>query len=289
MPEFKPGNSDDFRDKKSSRPERINERTVFAFIGLIGVVALFLGFLRLSQYIKSPFMPEVSLSDTSTFLSQAQIEQIDALKNKDTDSDGLSDYDELYFYHTSPYLSDSDSDGFSDKEEMDSGNDPNCPVGQTCVSYGTDTNTGLADTNAVVNSSLSDTNSSLLTGDVTAAALRETLKNAGVPQSILEGTSDEELLEVYNQTLQETQSTNINASNTNAVSLSNTDTSLDTNSSVANNQEVTDVLKDLSAAEIRQFLLDNGLTESDLSGVDDATLQAIFLKALEEQSTATTE
>jgi hypothetical protein len=283
MPEFKPRNSEVFPDNKRARPERINERTAFIFVGLIGIVALFLGFLRLTQYIKSPFLPEVSLSNTSVFLSQAQLEQIDALKNIDTDGDGLSDYDELYFYHTSPYLSDSDSDGISDKQEMEGGTDPNCPAGETCVSYGSNSNT-------TVNAEASDTNSSLLSGEVTAAALRETLKNAGVPQNILDGTSDADLLEVYNQTLQETQAGNTNASNTNTVSLANTNISLATDASAnvnANNQEVADVLKSLTPAEIRQFLLENGLTESDLSGVDDATLQAIFLKALEEQSTTT--
>lgn len=291
MSEFKPGNSEDFQAKKNVPPEKINEKRAFIFIGLIGIVALFLGFLRLSQYIKSPFAPEIIPSNTSTLLSQAQVAQIDTLKNKDTDGDGLSDYDELYFYNTSPYLKDSDSDGISDKQEIDSATDPNCPAGQTCVSYGdTNTNASLVNTNASTNNSVSNTNSPLLSGNATADALRETLKNAGVPQNILDGTSDADLLDVYNQTIQETQTTNTNASNTNTLSILNTNTSSNTDSSAnvnANNQEVADVLKSLTPAEVRQFLLDNGLTESDLSGVDDATLQAIFLKALEEQGAAT--
>src|SRR3989338_4602783 len=54
------------------------------------------------------------------------------LKTKDTDSDGLSDYDELNVYGTSPYLKDSDGDSYSDKIEIDSNNDPNCPKGTEC-------------------------------------------------------------------------------------------------------------------------------------------------------------
>lgn len=54
------------------------------------------------------------------------------LRTKDTDKDGLNDYDELNVHGTSPYIEDSDSDGYSDSQELKSGNDPNCPVGQTC-------------------------------------------------------------------------------------------------------------------------------------------------------------
>ncbi|MBI4435328.1 hypothetical protein HY630_01520 [Candidatus Uhrbacteria bacterium] len=53
-------------------------------------------------------------------------------KTKDTDQDGLVDYDELYVYKTSPYIADSDSDGFDDKQEIYSGNNPNCPTGKNC-------------------------------------------------------------------------------------------------------------------------------------------------------------
>ncbi|MFA6107032.1 MAG: hypothetical protein WC745_05190 [Patescibacteria group bacterium] len=57
---------------------------------------------------------------------------IEALKGKDTDKDGLNDYDELYVHKTSAYLEDSDSDGISDKKEIDANKDPNCPEGKEC-------------------------------------------------------------------------------------------------------------------------------------------------------------
>jgi len=53
-------------------------------------------------------------------------------QNKDTDEDGLSDWDELNIYKTSPYLEDSDGDGVNDKEEIDKEEDPNCPQGTDC-------------------------------------------------------------------------------------------------------------------------------------------------------------
>lgn len=55
------------------------------------------------------------------------------LKKIDTDGDGISDWDELFVYGTSPYLEDTDGDGLSDYEEIFSyRTDPNCPEGQNC-------------------------------------------------------------------------------------------------------------------------------------------------------------
>jgi len=49
----------------------------------------------------------------------------DQLKNQDSDKDGLSDYDELYIYHTDPYNPDTDGDGYTDGYEVANGYDPN--------------------------------------------------------------------------------------------------------------------------------------------------------------------
>ena len=57
---------------------------------------------------------------------------IEDLKTKDTDQDGLNNYQEIYQYHTSIFLPDTDSDGFTDFEEVTSGNDPLCPTSQYC-------------------------------------------------------------------------------------------------------------------------------------------------------------
>lgn len=43
----------------------------------------------------------------------------------DSDSDGLSDWTELYVTYTNPFLADTDNDGHSDKNEYDSKTDPN--------------------------------------------------------------------------------------------------------------------------------------------------------------------
>ena len=45
--------------------------------------------------------------------------------NQDSDSDGLSDSDEISIYHTNPAKFDTDTDGYSDGEEIRFGFDPN--------------------------------------------------------------------------------------------------------------------------------------------------------------------
>lgn len=43
----------------------------------------------------------------------------------DSDSDGLSDWEELFVYYTNPVMTDTDNDGFSDGYEVEQGWDPN--------------------------------------------------------------------------------------------------------------------------------------------------------------------
>ncbi|NPE08811.1 MAG: hypothetical protein GNW80_11065 [Asgard group archaeon] len=47
--------------------------------------------------------------------------------NADTDFDTLTDWEELMKYYTNPFLEDSDQDGFSDRSEIESGTNPNDP------------------------------------------------------------------------------------------------------------------------------------------------------------------
>lgn len=111
---------------------------------------------------------------------------------KDTDKDGLSDYDELNVYNTSAYLEDSDSDGYSDKQEIDSQNDPNCPFGVQCHSEPIP-----ADQNPIRTKSVdpSDAMKNLSEVDV----LRRTLVEAGMDQEVLDQISDEVLLDTYKE------------------------------------------------------------------------------------------
>ena len=289
-------NSLNLSKEKEPESKILSSKKVFSVVFIVCLAAIILGFFRLGSLIKSPFAPSSNSSNLNLdLLNTSQIATLAELQNKDTDSDGLSDYDELYVYNTSPYLADSDSDGFSDKEEIDSGNDPNCPAGEDCtgqtgtvnsnLNSNTNTNNSLSNTN----SSLSNTSSSLATGDISAAQLRETLKNAGAPEDVLNATDDATLMQFYQQALQE-QNTNLNI-NSQTVNLNTNSqtTNLNTNNAVNLNINASllnlESLQNLSASEIRDLLVASGVDSGTLSSLDDATLKAIFSQAISEIST----
>jgi hypothetical protein len=109
---------------------RSQEKLVIAAVAAIGLVTVVFGFMSLRRSIVAPFAGQ-GAGDYKT-PSQLQAEALEALKTVDTDSDQLSDYDELYIFRTNPYLDDTDSDGIIDSTEIAASSDPNCPQGQTC-------------------------------------------------------------------------------------------------------------------------------------------------------------
>lgn len=105
------------------------EKLALGAVILGGIAALIFGFPYISKSIRGP----LELKPRTIQTPQEQELAADTeLRTKDTDQDGLHDYDEIYVWRTSAYLPDTDSDGYSDKTEIDSGNDPNCPSGRTC-------------------------------------------------------------------------------------------------------------------------------------------------------------
>lgn len=248
-----------------NNPDQVRRRNLsFAAVAGMGVVALVLGFVQLSNSIRKPLqLPE----NRNSALSYEDIQSLGNLREKDTDKDGISDYDELYTYKTSPYLKDSDSDGIDDRTEIEGGADPNCPKGQTCGSV-------AGGTNGNVNAGGGNANAApgLGTSNISASALRETLKNAGVPQAQLDELDDATLLKLYGDVLAETPSpSNANASAGN-LNLSN----IPANAAVSQES-----LEKLTPAEIRQLLISAGVDSQLLNNIDDVTLRAIFLQAIE--------
>lgn len=55
------------------------------------------------------------------------INEIEQLKTSDADSDGLTDYEEIYIYHTEYKQKDTDMDGYEDGDEVRNSYDPNKP------------------------------------------------------------------------------------------------------------------------------------------------------------------
>lgn len=196
-------------------------------VAMITIVIIW--YVQLRQNIITPLYGNNTSNQNTAVLSQEQQTQSD-LRSKDTDGDGLNDWDELNLYKTSPYLADTDSDSFSDKQEIESGNDPTCPEGQSCVvsttpsstnsdssfesstlenllnqnSSGTQTQTN---TNA---SSTSTTNTSLSAEEKNAlrealgenaqpADLRKLLLQAGMEQKTLDSLTDEQIVTTFQE------------------------------------------------------------------------------------------
>lgn len=197
---------------------------------VVAVVAITtLWVIQLRRNIITPLYAG-SQNNQSVASNQLTQNEID-LRAKDTDSDGLNDWDELNLYKTSPYLSDTDSDTFPDKQEIDSGNDPTCPQGQNCASTSQITNTETDTTFS--NSSLENLLNSAVSGTATisptitpstetkqltaeekkalrdafgtspkASDLRQFLLQAGMNQKTLDGLSDEQIVATFNEMIQ---------------------------------------------------------------------------------------
>ena len=158
------------------------------------VVAL--GAWQIKDTIFSPFERHPS-GEGSALFDESQ--NIDELRRKDTDQDGLSDFDELYVHGTSPYLPDTDSDGISDSAEIAAGKDPNCPKGQDCYTQ----TASSGDESEAEESDLTDQEKASLIMDLDPGELREMLIQAGVPQETLDQLSDEELRNLVTEILGE--------------------------------------------------------------------------------------
>lgn len=266
-------------DKLQIRGGRFEKR-LFVFLIMIVVIAIPLTIWQFSSNLTDPFLVDntdnSSLENSSTDQltqtnSSSNIPILDNLRDRDTDKDGLSDYDELYNYKTSPYIQDSDSDSILDNIEVEQGTDPNCPTGNTCSrqeSSGNDTNN---------NTSTIITNSKNNLENLSIDQLRQIMIDAGAPEQDVYQIPEEDLLATYRQILEE-ENLSPGTGNTNDPLNLNLDGSEDT-SSIYSNLDY-DKLFNLNPTEIRQLLIEGGVPESDLSEVDDETLKEIYLESL---------
>lgn len=117
-------------NERQSRPMSKEQKIGFVFLLIFGILAVSLGTLQLRNTIYGPFV--FRLGKDARALNQ-NVDENTRLQQIDTDHDGINDYQELYFYETSPYLEDTDSDGVLDKAEIDKGTDPLCPEGTVCA------------------------------------------------------------------------------------------------------------------------------------------------------------
>jgi len=215
---------DDFSPEISPPPLDKNRKIAAGALGVFAFVIIIMWMVQLKSSINSPLNSKNSSADneaTECVGGSCDSNSDEALKAKDTDGDGLSDYDELYIYNTSPYLEDSDSDGFSDKQEIDNDKDPNCPTGRDCYSdplTSAETEVNMQDStldSLLEQYDYSETDESYLDSaesfdfeelfgsSMNADDLRQMLIQAGMDEEMLNQISDEELMASYAEILGE--------------------------------------------------------------------------------------
>lgn len=205
--------------------DKNNLKTKLIIFGIFTVAILAFWTMQMQASIKGPFQ----LGDEYSTLSKDNSNNIgdctgadclsDAeLREKDTDGDGLRDWEETNIYNTSPYLVDTDSDGISDREEIDAGTDPNCAEGSDC-SYVKEDQELYVDNNLegdLVSSNdenLDNPSDNIsvpkdeeklkeaLSGSMNLDDLRDLLLESGVDEKTVQSFSDEELRSLYQETL----------------------------------------------------------------------------------------
>lgn len=194
------------RSKKQLTRE---ERVAFGFIVACGVGAVVFGGLSFFSNVKKPFL--ISYSGPRYVTSaEKESEEVARQRITDTDDDGISDYDELNIFATSPYIADSDSDGRSDGAEITEGGDPNCALGKTCASselLQSGVTPGFLSTTAPDASQAASTNIPSLEQTVGALQqlpidqVRQLLISSGVDEASLSSLTDEQVMSLYLEAL----------------------------------------------------------------------------------------
>ncbi|TSC84676.1 MAG: Peptidoglycan-associated outer membrane protein [Parcubacteria group bacterium Gr01-1014_13] len=169
-------------------------------LSVFSVFAIGLGILQIRNTMYAPF----SLSKKIPPLIRDDINSTEALMYRDTDKDGLNDFDELYVYATSPYLADTDSDGLEDKAEVDKGSDPLCAEGQSCGEVGVSEDVLLgAPIIPSVTSTLGPEPSPEDINKILSdpAQVRKILLDSGLDKKIIDATSDADLMKMVKDIL----------------------------------------------------------------------------------------
>ncbi len=225
-------------------------KMVLGFLIVIGIITIILGFWRLNNYLKTPFIInyQTTVADLKERLTNIRSSTIS--KFTDTDHDGLTDYDELNIYKTSPYLEDSDSDG----DEIAQNKNPNCPEGQNCITYANLNN------NVNINGLLQ--NYPDLTGQENVAQIiRQSLLASGVSEQELAQVDDATLIQLYLETAQEEEGFQ-NANLSMPAGLTK------------------EQLANFNVEQIKQVLISNGVNEDDLKQLSDEQIMAAWQEVI---------
>ncbi len=138
---------------------------------------------------------------SKTKVSSSQNSQNQEVVKKDTDGDGLYDFEERLDYGTSQYLADTDGDGFLDKKEVEAGSDP---LNQTSTSYNKKAEGEKGQVLEKTFSNEDNKNIQESEKQVSADEIRQLLINqGGLSKEVVDNFDDKTLKSLYNETKQE--------------------------------------------------------------------------------------
>ncbi|MFA5062314.1 MAG: hypothetical protein WC526_04165 [Patescibacteria group bacterium] len=194
-------------DELNSRPGLTKTQKMgFVLLLIFAIFAVGLGALQIRNSMYGP----LALNKEVPPIDSGVVNNIDTLKYRDTDHDGLSDFDEIFIYGTSPYLADTDSDGIPDGVEIAKGSSPLCnEKTKICVNGGSEAvplSGGSPSTTAEVISQMQEPDSSasidaLSQALTDPAQVRQMLLSAGVEKKVLDSTSDADLMVMVQEIL----------------------------------------------------------------------------------------
>jgi len=261
------------QEKSFDEHQAMKKRQNIALIlvGVIGFTVVLVGFLQIRNLLHVPLPPsdKTKVVDAPADDAVVAVSEQDSaeLKAQDTDEDGINDFEELYVYGTSAYLADSDSDGDSDYDEIMANEDPTCPKGQDC--FGT---TDIeADEEVKSANPASSPKQEIL--NITAAELRTLLTNSGqFTEDQINQFDDATLLQMYNETL-----------STNPSLMEETEPQ-DTQVGSETIEQTVSALEGLSAPEVRQMLISEGIEQSILDDLTDEQVMEVYEAALDQAS-----
>lgn len=127
-----------------------------------------------------------------------------SLRVKDTDNDGLNDWEELNVHKTSPYIPDTDSDNINDGDEIRLNKDPLCAEGTNCLveeSVSTSTmSTSLNDNQLLEQNTLPNVENEIDSiKNISSQELRQVLLDNGYAPDQLNQLTDEQLSEIWRE------------------------------------------------------------------------------------------
>lgn len=164
----------------------------FVFLLIFAILCLILSFFQLRNNLYRPYALTNSVPDN--LVKEKFSDPTEALHYRDTDVDGLNDFDEIYVYGTSAYLDDTDSDGVKDKDEISQGRNPLCAEGTSCDTQNAENLPSQALESWIKNPD--STSSTLFNTEEylnDPAKIKALLISSGVNEESLTGLTDDEL------------------------------------------------------------------------------------------------